>query len=216
MNSPTVRPLRSRHPAVPSASPDLVWIHDGIRHRVTVWPEVEFAIERFPGEWVKAEPTETALASAALGVGASRWRRFLEFAPREVRDYLARFEFSRMAALVVLVRCPALREELEATPALVSFLAAHRSLRGGTQPAWAEIQALFEREGVFGLLQWLGLPSSRQTLAILRKVADPDLPRRLLEPLRTALWEPEVIWALAHPPVVTDEQLARACHALAA
>ena len=82
--------------------------------------------------------------------------------------------------------------------------------------AWGEIAAVHEREGVFGLLQWLGLPASRQTLEILRNVADPDLPRRLLEPLRSALWEPEVIWSLSRGGSVSDEQLARACHALAA
>ncbi|MFA6046683.1 MAG: hypothetical protein WC718_16985, partial [Phycisphaerales bacterium] len=159
---------------------------------------------------------EAALASAALGVGAARWRRYLEFVPAVVGEYLARFEFSRMAALLVRVRCPRLSDELAETPALVAFLAAHRSLRGGTQPGWTEIEAVFEREGIYGLLQWLGLPASRQTLAILRKISDPDLPRRLLEPLRTALWEPETIWGLSHSPVVSDEQLARACHALAA
>ncbi len=210
MKSPTDRR------AAPALSPDLIWIHDGIRHRATVWPEVVFACEQAPGEWVPVEPSEPALASAALGVGAPRWRRFLEFAPAEVREFLQRFEYSRMAALRVFERCPTLRGELAETPALMSFLAAHRSLRGGTEAAWAEIEAVFEREKIFGVLQWLGLPASRQTVAILRKIADPDLPRRLLEPLRTALWEPEVIWALSHPPVVSDEQLARACHALAA
>jgi hypothetical protein len=73
-----------------------------------------------------------------------------------------------------------------------------------------------EREGIFGVLQWLGLPSSRQTLAILRNVAAPDLPRKLLEPLRTALWEPETIWTLSHEPVLTDARIEAACHALAA
>jgi hypothetical protein len=213
MNS---RTFRSHRPAAAALSPDLAWIHDGTRYRATLWPEVAFTREELPGRWVEVELSETALASAALGVGAARWRRFLEFVPANVREYLMRFEFSRMAALVVLVRCPALRDELGETPALMSFLAAHRGLRGGTQAAWAEIEAVYEREGIFGLLQWLGLPASRQTLGILRKIADPDLPRRLLEPLRTALWEPEVIWALSSPAVVTDEQLARACHALAA
>jgi hypothetical protein len=205
----------SRAPA-PVAAPDLVWIHDGVRHRASLWPEVEFAREMAPGEWVAVDPSEAALASAALGVGAARWRRYLEFVPAAVGEYLARFEFSRMAALLVRVRCPRLSDELVETPALVAFLAAHRSLRGGTQPGWTEIEAVFEREGIYGLLQWLGLPASRQTLAILRKISDPDLPRRLLEPLRTALWEPETIWGLSHSPVVSDEQLARACHALAA
>ena len=89
-------------------------------------------------------------------------------------------------------------------------------LRGGSRSAWSEIEAVYEREGIFGLLQWLGLPASRQTLAILRNITDPDLSRRLLEPLRAALWEPEAIWALTHARAITDECLAKACHALAA
>jgi hypothetical protein len=198
------------------ASPDLVWVHDGVRHRATVWPEVAFEQEVVPGGWVAAGPSEAALAAAALGVGAARWRGYLEYVPAPQRDFLRRFAFSRMTALAVIEHCPGLLAELVATPALTIFLAAHRGLRGGDEPAWAEIEAVYEREGIFGLLQWLGLPASRQTLAILRNIADPDLPRRLLEPLRSALWEPEVIWALSHEPVLTDEQLARACHALAA
>ena len=133
-----------------------------------------------------------------------------------IASYLGRFAFSRMSALFAVCRCPDLAEELGRTPALVAFLVAHRGLRGGVSDAWGEIAAVHEREGVFGLLQWLGLPASRQTLEILRSLADPDLPRRLLEPLRSALWEPEVIWSLSRGGSVSDEQLARACHALAA
>jgi hypothetical protein len=121
-----------------------------------------------------------------------------------------------MAALHVAVRGPGLLPELAETPVLAVFLAAHRSLRGCDEPGWAEVAAVHGREGIFGVLQWLGLPASRQTLAILRQIAAPDLPRRLLEPLRAALWEPEAIWALAQAPALTDERIAAACHALAA
>src|SRR5436190_23897984 len=100
-----------------------------------------------------------------------------------------------MAALQVMARCPDLLPTLAEAPALTPFVAAHLSLRGRENYAWAEISVVFQREGVFGLLQWLGLPSSWQTLTILQNIADPDLPRRLLEPLRRALWEPEAIWA---------------------
>ena len=113
-----------------------------------------------------------------------------------------------MPALAVIVHCPGLFETLVETPALTAFLAAHQGLRGGHHSGWSEIEAVYERGGVFGLLQWLGLPASRQTLAILRNIADPDLPRRLLEPLRSALWEPEVIWALSHELALTDEEMA--------
>ena len=219
MNSITLVSRSSRgvrRTAAVSVRPDLTWIHDGIRQRVTVWPEVVFQREVSPGEWVTQEPSELVLASAALGVTPDRWRRYLEFVPARERDFIAAFQFGRMAALHVITRCPALLGDLEASPALTTFLAAHVSLRGGDRPQWAEIGAVHERDGIFGVLQWLGLPASRQTLAILAHIADPDLSRRLLEPLRAALWEPETIWVLSHGPALTDERLARACHALAA
>lgn len=199
-----------------AAGPALVWVHDGALHRASVWPDVRFHRQSVGGRWLRAEPSEAALASAASGVSAAKWRRFLEFAPAAEREWLGRFEFDRMAALLVLVRCPQLFAALQETPALVAFLASHRSLRGGETPAWDEVGAIFEREGIFGVLQWLGLPASRQTLGILRQIAEPDLPRRLIEPLRSALWEPEAIWALAHTPALTEARLAATCHALAA
>jgi len=51
---------------------------------------------------------------------------------------------------------------------------------------------------------------------ILRNLVDPDVPRRLLEPLRSMLWEPAAIFALQRMPEITDQKLARCCHALAA
>lgn len=206
----------SRSPRAAPESPNLHWIHDGFRYRATVWPDVRFEREIAPGEWRAELMAEEAFASTALGVSGAQWRRYLEFAPGDVRELLGQFEFGRVAALHVLTQCPALLSELLATPALTAFLIAHRSLRGGEELAWAEITAVFEREGIFGLLQWLGLPASRQTLAILQNIADPDLPRRLLEPLRAALWDPEAIWTLLHAPALTDERLAQTCHALAA
>jgi hypothetical protein len=194
----------------------LSWIHDGVRHRVSLWPEVVFEHETVPGGWEVADPSPAALASATLGVTAAGWRRYGEFVPEAEREFLRQFAFGRMAALLVLVRCPALAAGLRAVPALTGFVAAHQELRGGTVAAWAEAEAVFEREGMFGVLQWLGLPASRQTVRILRCISDPDLPLRLLSPLRSALWEPEVTVALAQAPALSDEQLARACHALAA
>ncbi|MSU49076.1 MAG: hypothetical protein EXS37_08340 [Opitutus sp.] len=199
-----------------TASPDLHWIHDGVRFRATAWPDVRFEREVAPGGWEAGEFEEAVFASTALGVSATQWRRFLEFVPAAERDFLTTFVFGRMAALQVIVCCPALLPELREAPALTTFLALHLSLRGGEQACWAEIAALFERDGIFGVLQWLGLPASRQTLAILHNITDPDLPRWLLEPLRAALWEPEAIWALSHTAALTDERLAETCHALAA
>jgi hypothetical protein len=207
---------RRQHAAVSAASPFLSWIHDGVRYRVTVWPDVAFQRETSAGRWTRVELSEEASASAALGVTGGQWRAYLEFVPAAQREFLERFQFGRMAALQVIARCPELLGELTALAALVPFLNAHRALRGGVESGWAEISAVFEREGIFGVLQWLGLPASRQTLAILQNIADPDLPRRLLEPLRAALWEPEAIWTLSHAPTLTDERLAEACHALAA
>ena len=83
-------------------------------------------------------------------------------------------------------------------------------------PAWAEISAIFERREVYGVLEWLGLPASRQTLTILRNISDRDVAKRFLEPLRSMLWEPRSIFALQRVPEITDRYLARACHALAA
>ncbi len=212
------RSSRSRGVSQPTTSlrASLGWIHDGFRHCVTLWPEIRFEREIAPGEWVVGEMSEDALASAALALSAAQWRGVLEFVPAGVRELLGKFDGGRVAALHVIARCPALLPELLELPALTPFLALHQSLRGGTTPAWSEVTAVLEREGIFGVLQWLGLPASRQTLAILRQIAEPDLSRRLLEPLRAALWEPEAIWALSHAETLTDARIAEACHALAA
>jgi hypothetical protein len=193
----------------------LSWSHCGIAYRVTPWPEVRF--ERLYGEdWIETSPTEDALASAAQECDAAAWRPYLEFVPAEVRAFLERFAFSRMEALQVVARCPALLADLEETPALTALVASHASLRGTEGACWCEIAAVHERSGLFGLLEWLGLPASRQTMAILRNITAPDVPKRFLEPLRAMLWEPTAIFALQRMPAITDRELARACHALAA
>ena len=193
----------------------LTWSHCGVPYRVTPWPEVRF--ERLYGdEWIVTVPSVEALASAAQTCGVLEWRPYLEFVPAPVRDFLAQFPYSKMEALQIAARCPALLAELAETPALSAFVAAHVTLRGTPDPAWDEINAVHERGGVFGVLEWLGLPASRQTLAILRNVAAPDLPRRFLEPLRSMLWEPRALFVLQRLPAITDRQLAQYCHALAA
>ncbi len=193
----------------------LTWSHGGVPWRVTPWPEVRFEC-RYGDEWIPAMPTDVALASAAQTCGPLGWRPYLEFVPADVREFLGRFAFARMEALQVVARCPELLPALLETPALTAYLAAHTELRGAAAPCWAEIGAVHERSGVFGLLEWLGLPASRQTIAILRNIVEPDLPRRFLEPLRSLLWEPTSIFALQRLPAITDRQLARYCHALAA
>lgn len=193
----------------------LTWSHSGVTYRVTAWPEVQFE-RRYGEDWIAALPDATVFASAAQALGALEWRPYLEFVPRDVREFVARFSFARMEALQVAARCPALLAELAETPALTAFIASHASLRGMSTPGWTEIEAVHERSGIFGVLEWLGLPASRQTLAILGNVAEPDLPKRFLEPLRTMLWDPRTIFALQRMPAITDRQLARTCHALAA
>ena len=208
MNSPR----RTKKCLVPLA---LAWSHGGVPYRVTAWPEVQF--ERLYGtDWIPIAPSEEVLASAAQACGPLEWRPYLEFVPADVREFLARFSFARMEALQVIARCPALLPALAETPALTAFVAAHVGLRGTARPCWSEIGAVHERNGVFGVLEWLGLPASRQTLAILRNVEEPDLPKRFLAPLRTLLWEPRTIFALQRLPAITDRQLASYCHALAA
>jgi hypothetical protein len=193
----------------------LAWSHCGISYRVTTWPDVQF--ERLYGDdWIVIAPSEDSLASAAQSCGPLVWKAYLEFAPADVREFLNRFTFARMEALQVVARCPDLLAVLAETPALTAFLASHVSLRGLTGSGWGEINAIFERSGIFGVLEWLGLPASRQTLAILQNVAEPDVPKRFLEPLRTMLWEPRSIFALQRVPAITDRFLAKACHALAA
>ncbi|MEX2044006.1 MAG: hypothetical protein WD941_01555 [Opitutus sp.] len=198
--------------AVPIA---LSWWHCGIPYRVTPWPEARF--ERLYGdEWIVTSPTEDVLASAAQGCGTAAWRAYLEFVPSDVRAFTGNFAFGRLEAMQLVARCPGLLAELAETPALAVFLAAHAGLRGTPGECWEEISAIHERSGIFGVLEWLGLPASRQTLSILQNVADPDLPKRFLEPLRTMLWEPRAIFALQRLTAITDRQLARFCNPLAA
>jgi len=203
---------RAKKIALPLA---LSWSHAGVSYRVTAWPEVTF--ERLYGdEWIGLQPSEESLASAAQTCGPLEWRPYLEFVPADVREFLARFRITRMEALQVIARCPALLQELTEYPALTGYVAAHMGLRGTPGPGWDEINAVHERSGIFGVLEWLGLPASRQTLAILGNVADPELPKKFLEPLRTLLWEPGAIFALQRVAVITDKHLARCCHPLAA
>ena len=206
----TQRPMKNTLPIA------LSWAHYGELHRVTPWPEVRF--ERLYGDdWIAINPTSELLEAASLACRNRDWRPYLEFVPTVVGTFLAGFSFNRMEALQVAARCPALLPDLIDTPALTSFLADHVSLRGATAACWTEIVAVHERNGVFGVLEWLGLPASRQTLKILSQLESPDLPKRFLEPLRTQLWEPRTIFALQRVPAITDRHLASYCrHAIAA
>lgn len=203
---------RSKKCFVPLA---LGWSHCGVAWRVTAWPEVRFEC-LYGDDWIPTSPTEDVLASAAQACGPEDWRSYLEFVPAEAREFLGQFSFARMEALQVIARCPTLLPALVDVPALTAFAAAHVPLRGTSGACWEEISAVHERNGVFGLLEWLGLPASRQTLSILANIVQPDLPKRLLEPLRSLLWEPTAIFALQRMPAITDRELATTYHALAA
>ena len=125
MNSRLSRPA----PAPINARADLVWIYDGVRRRATLWPDVLFEQETAPGRWEHTEPTEAALAAAALGVSAARWRKCCSSCrPRSGSSCKIRVQpdggaggHGPLPAMFAVV----------GTPALTAFLAAHRGLRGG-------------------------------------------------------------------------------------
>ena len=185
---------------------DLHWIHLGIPYRVTAWPEacLEWNMDY---QWEPTEAGEDELASGVLQVDASAWRRYLEYMPTPERNFVQRFNYGRLAALLMVARSPQLLADLDENPALVPFLAAHASLRGMTSSHWAEVAAVHERGGIYAVLEWLGLPASRETFLILHNMIDPDVPRRLLEPLRTLLWRPMACFVLQRTPQLTDRQL---------
>jgi hypothetical protein len=198
-----------------AAPVEISWSHAGVFRRVTAWPEVAF--ERRCGEdWIPDQPSDGAFAAAAADVRDLTWRRYLDFLPARERAFIAQFRFSRLEALQVIARCPQLLDVLEETPALTIFVSAHVSLRGTERPGWDEIRAVFERAGVYGLLEWLGLPANRHTLTALRNFADAEIPRRFLAPLRTVLWDEATLISLERAPVITDIDVARHCHRLAA
>lgn len=209
-----MKPTKSKSKAAVKA-PELSWTHCGALYRIRAWPEAQCE-RQLSDRWEAVEPTGEALASGALCLDELQWGRYLEYVPMVERDYLLRFRYGRLAALWVLTRCPGIAESLFEAPALTAFVAAHSGLRGTASPRWGEVEVVHERSGIFGLLDWLGLPSSRQTLAVLHRLMDPDIPQRLLEPLRTSLWEPALLKVLERTTVLTDRELARCCHPLAA
>lgn len=194
---------------------ELSWSHDGALWRVTSWPEAQFE-RQDEGRWTAAAPDEGAYFSAAQSLGAADWQKYLEFVPTPERAFLHQFKAGRLAALQLLARCPDLLLTLAETPALVPYAANHVALCGTEVPSWGAVAAVHERGGVYELMRWLGLPASRQTLTILRNVANPDIPLRLLEPLRSMLWEPTSLGTLERRAAISDRQLAYFCHALAA
>jgi hypothetical protein len=193
-----------------SRSVELVWSHYGERYRVD--NDLNFYRETDDGwsTW-QADPASAVFSSAADAISETRWMAFLEFVPSAERRLLEQFDVGRASVLAVVAFCPGLVADLLAVPALAPFIAEHTRLRGTEEPRWEEIAAVHNRGGVYAVLEWLGLPASRQTLTILQKVTEPDLGRRLLEPIRAALWEPETIWLLQHVPCLTERALNHHC-----
>lgn len=195
----------------------LTWSHFGVLYRVTAWPDVRFECER-DGNWVgfDPDPSSNIFSAAAVMLGRAEWSRYLDFVPAAERAFLERFRLGRLAALAVITRCPELLVDLDETPILTSFVASHVALRGGGRPSWTEISAIHERTGIFGLLEWLGLPATRQTLEALNHIADVELAKRLLEPVRETLWNPVGTGVLARAESMNERDLAATCAVLAA
>lgn len=194
---------------------ELHWSHLGVAYRVTAWPDV--CIQRFEGDgWALIEAEEAELASGIVEMDTVMWQMYLGFVPPAEREFIERFQYGRLAALLMLARGPALLADLDGVPALVTFLAAHASLRGMDHSHWEEVAVMHERGGVYALLEWLGLPARRETLLVLQNLTDPDVPRYLLEPLRRMLWRPMELFILQHTPELTDRRLSQYCRKLAA
>jgi hypothetical protein len=193
-----------------SRSVDLVWSHYGERFRVD--NELNFYRE-VDDSWTawQPDPASSIFSSAADMISETRWSAFLEFVPAAERRLLEQFDVGRLGVLAVVAFCPGLVADLLAAPALAPFVAEHTRLRGLDASRWEEIAAVHNRGGIFALCEWLGLPASRQTVTIMQKIAEPDLARRLLEPIRAALWEPETIWLLQHLPNLTELSLTHHC-----
>lgn len=187
MNSSTRRSSARR---TTSLSPDLVWHHLGQTHRVTIWPEVAFEKEISPGLWrpYTPDPCGDAFTSGAVMLDKRRWKLFLEFFPTTWTRFIERFSFHRLHALAALAYAPALHEAFEETPLLALLVATHAKLRGVAGTQWGELNAVCERGSVFGVLEWLGLPSTRACLDQLVLI-DPDIPVRDLGRVREMLWQ---------------------------
>jgi hypothetical protein len=200
-----------------AAPAQLTWTHLGALYRITAWPEAQCELLT-EGVWssFEADPAGEAVAAAAVMLEKADWKRYLEFVPAGERGFLETFKLGRMAALIVISRCPQLLFDLEAAPALTSFLAAHMRLRGSARAAWTEIGAVHERSGIFGVLQWLGLPATRIVLETLQNFAEPDIARRLLDRVRASLWSPLAPSLLRASGPLSETELMTRCDVIAA
>ena len=195
----------------------LTWTHLGVLYRATAWPDV--AIETLhEGAWlpVDLDPASEIVAGAAAMLDHRDWLAYLEFVPARERVFLETFRLGRMAALIVIARCPSLLSDLIDAPALTAFVAAHTRLRGCARAAWNEITAVYERAGIFGVLTWLGLPATRAVLDTLQNFAEPDIAKRLLDRVRESLWSPLAPALLRANEPMSEADVAWRCHVIAA
>jgi|GEM_PF-315765 len=172
----------------------LQWAHYGVLHRITAWPDVRLE-KSYGEEWIPIRPSAELLEAASLELSRRRcsanWDYYLDFVPQPEREFIQNFEFNRVSALLTAAHCPALLPELRRTPALTVFLAEQFELRDTGEAAWAQLNAVYERADIWGVLEWLGLPATAHTLRALGELDSPDLPRRFIEPLRAQLWQEE-------------------------
>jgi hypothetical protein len=214
--------MKRRTSLLPQTQPlaEISWYHNGIPHRVRIASSADLvAFEReLESGWelFAPDPMSECFISAALVLTDETWTDFARQLPTNAQDYLSLFKFERLEALAVISQSPELLADLDQCPALTLFLAAHVTLRGTIGARWTEISAVYRRAGLFGVLEWLGLPASPQTLAVLSRIVDPELPRYLLAPIRAALWEPESLFLLQRSESLTERDLASRCHPLAA
>jgi len=165
-----------------------------VPHRITAWPDVRLE-KNYGDEWIPIRPNAELLEAASLELSrrghAANWDYYLDFVPQAEREFIQNFEFNRVSALFAAAHCPTLLPELRRTPALTVFLAEQFELRNASDAAWAQLNAVYERANIWGVLEWAGLPATAHTLCALGELDSPDLPRRFLESLRAQLWQEE-------------------------
>ncbi len=188
MNSTTVARRRSSRRTV-NLSPDLIWHHLGKAYRVSIWPEVAFEQEISQGLWrpFTPDPRSDVFCAGAVMLDRRRWKPYLEFCPSSWTELIERFSFHRLHALTALAFCPALQEDFETSPILALLAAAHAELRGSA-PEWGEINAVREHGNIYAVMEWLGLPSTKEALEQLQHI-DLDIPLRDLRQVRELLWK---------------------------
>jgi len=185
----------SRHSPNSVALPlSLQWAHYGMLHQITAWPDVRVE-KNYGGEWIPVRPSAELLEAAALELSrrghSAHWDSYLDFVPLPEREFIQHFEFNRVSALLAVAHCPMLLPDLRRTPALIVFLAEQFELRSEGEATWGQLNAVYERAGIWGVLEWLGLPATTHTLRALGDLDSPDLPHRFLKPLRAQLWAEE-------------------------